>query len=140
MLAIAGVYHLWERRVKEFLEGQFAQSRYMPPKKVQKSDFNFDRITKVFSVFGWDICDADFYSQLDRLRLVANVAKHGDGDACKKLLKKAPEMFKTTGLNAPPAARMLKLSQDDFCKAVDAVTKFFTQFPEHLHTETRPMC
>ena len=71
---------------------------------------------------------------------MANVAKHGDGPACEELLKQAPEMFKTTGLNAPPAARMLKLSQDDFCKAVDAVTKFFIQFPEHLHTETRPMC
>jgi hypothetical protein len=138
MLAIAGVYHLWERRVKEFLESQFGDycTPYMPLEKVRTADFK--KITKVLSAFGWDIRETDFYSQLDRLRLVANVAKHGDGTSSEELFKKAPDMFKTTGLNAPPAARMLKLSQDDFCRAVDAVTKFFTQFPKHLHTETRP--
>jgi hypothetical protein len=130
MLAIAGVYHLWERRVKEFLERQFGDNGYIPVEKVRKWDFI--NIIKVLSAFGWDICDADFYSQLDILHLISGVAKHGDGPSCKALLEQAPDIFRKTGLNVPPSARNLKLSQDDFCRATAAVIEFFKQFPEHL--------
>jgi hypothetical protein len=130
MLAIAGVYHLWERSVKGFLESQFSDNGYIPFAKVREADFK--KITKVLSDFGWDIRDADFYSQLDNLRLITNVAKHGDGTSCKALLKQAPDMFRKTGLNVPASARNLKLSQDDFCKATTAATEFFKQFPKHL--------
>lgn len=129
MLSIAGIYHLWERLVKQFLECQFSDNSTRA-KKIRTYVFN--DIVKVLARYGWTIYDADFYHHLDTLHLVANVAKHGDGDSCDKLCRKAPDMFRNAGLNAPPSARNLRLSQDEFNKATASVIKFFKQFPERL--------
>lgn len=126
-LAIAGIFHLWERLVKEFLDGQPCRKT---AKKVQEA--NFEKITKIIAACGWNIRIAAFYPQLERLRLIANVVKHRDGKSCNDLFAKAPDMFRPTLRKGPPRARDLELSRDDFCKAVDAVKKFFMEFPERV--------
>jgi hypothetical protein len=101
---------------------------------------NFKTIVKIFEDFGWQIHDADFYDELDTARLVANIAKHGDGDAFDDLVQKLANKGAISSMfrnilrlkRVPLSARNLKLSQEHFVKAADAVTKFFTQFPEHL--------
>jgi hypothetical protein len=94
-LAIAGIYHLWERLLKEFIVNPYrfdGPTNVLPTKEeVFKADF--PKLEAVLHEVGWTIKTEGFYSDLDRLRLVANVVKHGDGPACKALLEKAPDMF-----------------------------------------------
>jgi hypothetical protein len=96
-LAVAGLYHLWERLIKEFIINECRSDK--PTKQdvlptndaVLKADF--PKLKEFLKSVGWSIKTGDFYPDLDYLRLVANVVKHGDGPSCKALLEKAPGMF-----------------------------------------------
>jgi hypothetical protein len=134
-LTIAGLYHLWERLLKDFMIREFRHDHppYVSPNTVQKADFG--KLVKIVSEFGWTIENEQFYSELDRLRLIANVIKHGDGLSCDELLKKAPELFRDflhPWANAHRSAEDLSLSKDDFSRSVTAVQAFFQEFPERL--------
>ena len=95
-LAIAGIYHLWERLLKNVLVRQYRH--YDIPTKEDVFKANFPKLENFLQDVGWSIKAEAFYSDLDCLRLVANVVKHGDGDACKRLRDKAPDMFFDFGL------------------------------------------
>ena len=93
-LAIAGLYHLWERLVKGFLERSFrAVDPPVTPQAVRRADFNVV-VGWLRERFGWDIEAESFFADLHQLHLVANVVKHGDGKSCEALLDKAPELFR----------------------------------------------
>jgi hypothetical protein len=138
-LAIAGMYHLWERLLKEFIVEEY---RYNEPTKQDflktKEDIfkaEFPKLEDVLQKVGWNIKTEGFYSDLDLLRLVANVVKHGDGQSCKALLAKAPDMFVDFGhpwINNSRGASNLSLKREDFPRFATAVRRFYEQFPERL--------
>jgi hypothetical protein len=140
-LAIAGLYHLWERCLKEFLVGEVKHCEKLAHEDHEKlrghiRKSNFIDLKNILQQLSWSIDPEDFYADLDILRLVTNVIKHGDGDSCKKLLKREPAMFYDYGhalLNDYfRNASNLSLRRDDFARFVDATRKFFEQFPERL--------
>jgi len=133
-LAVAGLYHLWERLLKEFL------AREHPPKKdtIYKADFS--KLTEFLQTSGWNIQGEDFYSDLCGLCLVANVVKHGDGLSCDRLLVAVPELFFDFGnpfMNDGRGADHLRLDADHFEQFARAVQAFFQRFPERLPPERR---
>jgi hypothetical protein len=128
-LAVAGLYHLWERLLKEFLvrEG-LREKRWTHRAK-------FKQLITLLSDNGWDVLAQDFYRDLERLRLVANTVKHSDGDCCGELLVAAPELFFDWGvplLNERRGADDLRLDVGHFEQFTQGVRAFFEQFPERL--------
>jgi len=138
-LAIAGLYHLWERLVKEFIETSFLVVVDPPvtPEKVRGANFK-DVVGWLRDHFGWDIKAEGFFADLDQLHLVANVVKHSNGKSCKVLLAKAPELFRDishlVGANEPwaselPRADDLRLERENFVKFTRSVVQFIECFP-----------
>jgi len=131
-LAIAGLYHLWERLVKEFLETSFrAVDPPVPPQKVRHANFNVV-VGWLRERFGWDIEAEGFFADLHQLHLVANVVKHGPGDSCKALLDKAPELFRDVihlWGNDLREADDLRLEREHFVKFTGSVVQFIECFP-----------
>jgi hypothetical protein len=128
-LAVSGLYHLWERLLKEFL----VRERLRKKEQIYKADFR--RLTTLIQMSGWDIQAEDFFCNLYRLHLVANVVKHGDGSSCDQLLVTAPECFFDFGvplLNDGRGADDLRLDAEHFKQFAKAVRAFFEQFPERL--------
>jgi hypothetical protein len=128
-LAIAGLYHLWERLLKQFL----VRERIREETSIHKADFK--QLTTLLRSCGWDIQTQHFHRDLDRLRFVANVVKHGDGDACNQLLATAPELFFDFGhpwMNEGRGADDLRLNAAHFERFTRAVRAFFERFPERL--------
>jgi hypothetical protein len=137
-LAIAGLYHLWERLVKKFIETSFLVVK--PPvtrEKVQGANFK-DVVGRLRDHFGWDIKAEVFFADLDQLHLVANVVKHSNGKSCKVLLAKAPELFRDIShlveANDPwaselPRADDLRLEREHFVKFTRSVVQFIKCFP-----------
>jgi len=72
-LAIAGLYHLWERLLKEFLVREFGQFNppIVPREKVLGAEFR--PLVGMLKNQGWEIAKESFYLDLDVLRLVVNV-------------------------------------------------------------------
>ncbi len=123
-LAIAGLYHLWERLLKEFLETSFrAIDPPVAPQTVRRADFNV-MVVWLRERFGWDIEAEDFFADLDQLHLVANVVKHGDGKSCEALLEKAPRLFHDFGhpsANERRGADDLRLEREHFVQFAGSV-------------------
>ena len=138
-LAIAGLYHLWERLVKEFLETSFrAVDPPVTPPTVRRADFNVV-VAWLRERFGWDIEAECFFADLHQLHLVANVVKHGDGKSCEALLDKAPELFSEFGhrwANKRRGADDLRLEREHFVQFAGSVLQFIECFPT---VERRPV-
>lgn len=85
----------------------------------------------------WEIATIDLdaigvASDLYELHLVGNVARHGDGGACTKLLAKAPHLWTRTSFDyhdvAPkpvPMSEDLRIGQDDLRRYARAVVEFW---------------
>jgi hypothetical protein len=131
-LAIAGLYHLWERLVKEFLETSFrAVDPPVTPQTVRRADFNVV-VVWFRERFGWVIEAEGFFADLHQLHLVANVVKHGDGKSCEALLEKAPQLFRDFGhpwANARRGADDLRLQRGHFDQFAGSVVQFIECFP-----------
>lgn len=83
LLAISGLYHLWERRVIEFLIREMQHCWKEEYLKIN----TFDEIKHNFLDYGINLEGMIFYYDLNELRLVANTVKHGDGHSLDKLRK-----------------------------------------------------
>ena len=131
-LAIAGLYHLWERLVKEFSETSFrAVDPPVLPQTVRRADFDVV-VVWLRERFGWDIEAEGFFADLHQLHLVANVVKHRNGDSCDALLNKAPELFRDVihlWGNDLCGADDLRLEREHFVKFTGTVLQFIECFP-----------
>lgn len=134
-LSIAGLYHLWERTLKQFIikelkHYQFDDSVYS---KIEKE--NFEDLVKTLQQFDFDLTQKPYYQKMNELRLVANVVKHGTGKAFKDLVKAAPDLFEKPkfDLDLPTRLEDLKLTPKHFMDYSYAIKEFWMRLPERMH-------
>lgn len=134
-LAAAGLYHLWERLLKQFICKELRAwtfNGHTIQKIITPADFR--RLEEFLSEFGFHLARQNYYADLSELRLVANVAKHGDGKSCEELQASAPHLF--GGYNYQfdifSIADSLELKPEDFTRYAKTVTDFWDTFPENL--------
>jgi hypothetical protein len=142
-LAVAGLYHLWERLTKEFLLRELSSENRLDRNSLRKciGKANFNQIICCLCEMGWSVRGEAFYGALDRLRLIAAVIKHGDGVSCSTLLSQATELFHDFGhdwMNTDRRADSLELNRVHFEVCDAAVRAFFEAFPERLNRPESP--
>lgn len=83
-------------------------------------------------IAGIDLAAIGVASDLHEMHLAANVARHGDGGACTKLLAKAPQLWTRISFDyhdiapAPvPTSEELRIGQDDLRRYARAVVQFW---------------
>lgn len=83
-MAIAGLYHLWEKQVVRHLGHEMRRYDYNGQLKVPS---NWKEIKRVFKAHSTDLEDKlqHIYPVLNELRLVTNVMKHGYGSSYNRL-------------------------------------------------------
>ena len=93
---------------------------------------------------GWPLRSYDWYAVLDACRLVVNVHKHGKGRSLDELKKMYPQY-----LGFPEDRHRdgeerdlthlhhehLHLTEENFDQFVDAIKKFWVNFPSQIHLE-----
>ena len=137
-LSIAGLYHLWERTLKEFLvreldwkgtSGKFIQG-------VQRAGFN--GLIDILADLDVAVRDQSFFNGLETIRLIANTCKHGDGPTFKRLLDKAPEFLRAPYQNGSlflfgtPGPDDLWIDASKIEELESAIDQFWLSMPEHL--------
>ncbi len=134
-LATAGLYHLWERLLKQFickeLRGWTFDGRDIHKIMAQ---MNFSNLEGFLSQFGFQLAQQSYYADLCELRLVSNVVKHGDGNSCDELQASAPHLFEGYNYHFDilSNADNLELKPTDFTRYAKAVTDFWKTLPENL--------
>jgi hypothetical protein len=140
--SLAGLYHIWDRSLRDFLEKEFRH--WMDALRIEKyawrSDFN--GVVDCLRQFGWDIAKESFFEDLDACRLIVNVYKHGKGPALKDLAARYPRFLRYhdkpefSFLAQHVDQEDLELSEQQFCKIARSLRAFWIGFPERLYPAT----
>jgi len=141
-----GLWHLFEQQLADF--ARHAILRY-PLRLKENPNFGAVR-TLLRNEWNVDITQFLAYGQVEELRLLANCAKHGDGDSCSRLRVLRPALFNPLrneagfGLGpgpviAPLGGEHLYLAEEDFKAYADAVKGFLIELSERVRAlATRP--
>jgi len=132
--ALAGMYHQWEKDLRQFLAREL---RHTCPPETETAVWK-ENIGEVFDLlkrFGWDCRNAIFFPALDASRLIVNVYKHGNGNGLEHLSKKYPEFLfgYDAELDTLPYRldhELLTITEDQFAELADGVRRFWEAFPE----------
>jgi hypothetical protein len=138
LAALGGMYHQWEKDLREFIERELRHN--YTPETVAKVAWgaNIADVFKVLSDFGWNYSACHFFSRIDACRLIVNVYKHGKGQSLEELARRYPEY-----LNVPLAFEgerradflnheWLSVSEAQFDDIAAALRSFWEVFPERL--------
>lgn len=87
--ALAGIYHQWDKDLREFIAREL---RHTTTDETIKSIWkaNAGEVFDLLKDFGWDCRNTAFFPALDASRLIVNVYKHGNGKTLGDLSKKYP--------------------------------------------------
>ena len=134
-LAAAGLYHLWERLLKQFFCKELRDWTF-DGRAIDKivAPANFVNLEELLTQFGFHLSQQPYYAVLSELRLVANVIKHGDGKSCEDLKTTAPQLFEGYNyhFNIFSEADKLELSTLDFTRYAKAVADFWDTLPSTM--------
>jgi hypothetical protein len=119
-LAIAGIFHLWERdtrrAVSELLNAPSALI-----KKIERAKFK-DLCAYVKST-GFDISSSTGFAGLECANLISNTIKHGEGSSSKELVALRPDLF----LDRHPSGT-LRLGASHFDEAAKAIEHVWSDY------------
>jgi hypothetical protein len=91
VLLAAGIYHAWEKQLKEWLASEARHSGSGDHLRAAIWKKDFANMMDLFEGMGWAVRGAPFFAKLDACRLVANVHKHGSGPSFNDLKARCPE-------------------------------------------------
>ncbi len=136
--ALAGLFHQWDKDLREFLELELAH--YVTRDEAQKLAWPSE-LSKVFDVlrdFGWDCTVEPFFRDVDACRLIVNVHKHGKGKSLDQLAYRCPEFLRVPfvpslpGVTIPLDHEWLAVTAEQFDRLAGALRAFWTAFPGRL--------
>ena len=127
------LFHNWEKTLRDFLE----KNLLLPSNAEIIQDIfdkKFHEILKAFKKSGWNIREEKFFDDLDTLRLVVNVYKHGKGGAFEELKELKPEYFFDDEEVSPILIDYINLNinENEFIKLSDSIKQFWIEFPKLL--------
>lgn len=139
--ALAGLYHQWEKDLRDFIERELVHN--IKPEEATKVawDPNIGNVFDALKEFGWDCRLQPFFAKIEACRLVVNVYKHGKGRSLDELALKHPEYLdRGFPKEALPAFVMdnldyeyLAISETQFNEIAVALRDFWVEFPERMY-------
>jgi hypothetical protein len=134
----AGLYHQWEKQLREWLADELDHSfrREKLGRAIWKQ--NIDDLLALLMSLGWDIGAQPFLSAIEECRLVVNVSKHGLGPSFDELKAQYPQHL---GKTTPPMANHtrdfhdhtdLSITREDLGRFQEALKDFWKAVPEHI--------
>ncbi|MFZ1990941.1 MAG: hypothetical protein WAW96_14350 [Alphaproteobacteria bacterium] len=127
--ASSGLYHLWEKFTKELLDHASSWAPPILPNPDWLAKAKHDDLLQTFCKSGASI-SYETAEELNILRLVANVSKHGHGKSFTKLIDREPTLFDAPRSIARPED--LFVGEVRFSKFGECILQFWDGVPEYL--------
>lgn len=127
-LAIAGLFHVWERAMRRVLIRAIRFQLPVPDRQtIERADTK--QLLSALQATGMRLPSSSILERLNELRLIANVVKHGSGASLRELAEFYPERF--DGMEADIASPdFLSLTEEDLNTFGDAVATFWRTIPK----------
>lgn len=84
----AGMYHEWDKQLREWLENELGHNFKLDKLKVQIWKQDIGSLFDMLDGWGWNLKVQPFHDLIDACRLVVNVYKHGAGSSLDQLAEK----------------------------------------------------
>lgn len=137
---VSGMYHLWEKSLKEWLTSNDGILHWHTGDKLQKKiwNANFEQIFELFECAGL-FSDGEVRKGMDIARMVVNTYKHGRGESFFKLKKIRKDMFDDYLVSLDDKYEMSTIDYDDLYikdEHIDEISSYIVRFwqeiPEHI--------
>lgn len=146
LMWVSTLYQFWEQQVRKFLYVEVSKEYSLGNgDRILLKDFctkGIVEIKSIFSHFNHDLEKMSMWGEINKLRLLTNTIKHGDGGAATQLRKICPsyfhsdyssidllELYKTI-LNE----RVLNITDQDFMSFCADLIAFWDELPERMYT------
>jgi hypothetical protein len=100
---VAGMYHHWDKRFRRFLAREMRWCGLVIGEHTRRALWKLDnaKLEKLLLALGLDIRAFPLFDQLNAMRLVVNVFKHGEGKSLDDLRQLYPKYVPLVGPFAP---------------------------------------
>lgn len=140
---ISGMFHLWERSLREWLTSNDCFGHFQVGDELPKSIWasNFTQVLELFAGAGLFQGSCSIRGRLDICRMVVNTYKHGSGSSADQLKTVRPDLFDQYGwrLNSQHAWYANSADYTDLYvqdSVIDefsiAIEEFWRLIPEHI--------
>lgn len=143
---LAGVFHQWDKTVREHLERELRH--YFDGERIERQIWKatFADLLGVFDQFGWPVSALAFYAELDALQLVVNVYKHGKGRSLTQLAERYGDYvvdplrdWMPRGIEFGLDHEWLTVTDAQFASFAGAIRAFWLEMPERLYLDMPPI-
>lgn len=136
----AGLFHQWEKQLRDWLAREVLHWHHGDRVKQAIWRADVGRIGELMSGMGWPFKEASYFGSLDACRLVVNAYKHGEGDSLDQLKRKYPEYLDDpfTGLGGSGSNieyldhTQLRVTDAQLQAFSDAIVAFWQDLPERI--------
>lgn len=134
---LSGLYHKWEKDLRVWLtkESRFWKCRESFKEEIWKPG-NY-RIFEFLNGLGWEVTKEQFFEDLEALRLIVNVFKHGNGKSFNDLKINFPIYIRDFDPNNPTSSipdyydhEDLVINDSDLVKLASSIEEFWKKMPE----------
>lgn len=137
---VAGMFHQWDKELRDWMLIEIKHWHHGPKATQAIWKMNFSQCMELLDAIGFDVEKHVFYAQLDAMRLVINVFKHGNGSSLKELREKFPEFMpdplQGMSANWEPFDLInhthLKVADQHIDQFSDAILDFWKAIPSQL--------
>jgi hypothetical protein len=135
------LYEAFEQQLRSYL---FRELSHDFDLNINHVFSKFDDLKKIFILYQIDLASLNGLKQIDHLRLLCNVIKHGEGTSANNLRKKRPDLIKTHDdieyLNLYESSllyEVLEISEKTLAEFGNAIKDFWDSFPERSFCKDR---
>jgi hypothetical protein len=140
--ALAGLYHQWEKELRDFIERELMDGVEAEQASKRAWCGSIMDIFRLLTDFGWDVHGEPFFPKINACRLIVNVHKHGNGPSLDDLRSKYPDYLRDPfgkPLSDPFSDYVnydwLTISEQNFNEIACALRAFWVEFPERLYKD-----
>lgn len=133
---VAGMYHTWEKQLREWLVQEFSHSFDMTALRPRLWQKKTDDLFTLLTGLGISPYSEPFTSIIDECRLVVNVYKHAEGTSFEDLKARQPRYFgmalRDGSLSPYTAPEHLEVTDEDIGLFHQAISDFWKFLPDNV--------
>ena len=135
---VAGMYHHFDKCIRTMLARELRQGGWVIGKNTRDIIWkcSWRQLESLMRSFGWDMAKAPGYNQLEAMRLVVNVFKHGEGVAFQDLKNQFPQFIPAMAKDASPWSYVdhtdMAIEEHHLEPFSDAIIGFWEALPGQL--------
>jgi hypothetical protein len=148
--ALAILYQQWDKGIRTFIERELGFFICRDWLGSAIWEVNLEKIIKFLKNQGWNIKGYPWFAEIDAMRLLVNVFKHGKGQSFDQLCKQYPEYARgpfalfsddKSGFfkDMYGLPDQLEISEKQFQEFADAIRGFWLSFPESINVHSNDL-